>query len=141
MVGSGWHDGAVLGEQEEADAWLNESLSLARAIPYPTGTGVALWSLGGLAYDRGEFDRSRVLATESVSVLREVGDSYTAAIVLVHLSEITLFDGDLPLARPSAKESWTFPSVCETGCTLVVRLCSWLYCPCGRRRQDRACAI
>ncbi len=70
------------GEPREAQRWLAESLSAARAAGLREVAGRALFNTGAIAHELGEMDRAEQLYGDALADMRAIGDGYGIARVL-----------------------------------------------------------
>jgi predicted ATPase/DNA-binding CsgD family transcriptional regulator len=96
-----WAAGSLalaLGLDEPAEAVLEESLGLSRAIGDKWHTGRALVRLGNLAFGRGELELSERLQRENLVIRQELQHRRGIAVALSNLGELALHLGDLEKA-------------------------------------------
>jgi tetratricopeptide (TPR) repeat protein len=74
----------VLGEFSEAEKLLRESLELAQEMSYRTTIGLALDSLGRLAYSQRRYEEAEAFFSESADLFREMGDTHRLSRTLNH---------------------------------------------------------
>jgi predicted ATPase/DNA-binding SARP family transcriptional activator len=84
----------ILGEYIKARAYLEEGLSVARAIDDKRSAGSLLHNLGMLAQHQGDLESARSFLTGSLLVRREVGDQFGVGSTLHHLAQIATEVGD-----------------------------------------------
>jgi predicted ATPase/Tfp pilus assembly protein PilF len=82
----------VQGDHEEARAFGEESLRVARQLGDPMAIGRALHDLGEVAVRRGEYERARELYEQAISTVSEVG--YPAPGSIHNLGELALIEHD-----------------------------------------------
>ncbi|HZU13920.1 MAG TPA: tetratricopeptide repeat protein [Chloroflexota bacterium] len=102
-LGIFWHDS---GQLTEGRHWF-ESLLAADAGTAIAERAKALDRLGMLVRAQGDFDHARRLLEESLCLYREIGDQWTAAIVLTHLGGLAGMMGELERAEQLLAESLT----------------------------------
>ena len=61
------------GDEASARSWLDESLTVARAVGKPASVSWSLWGLGQLAGARGEYGHAAVAFRESLAHARAMG--------------------------------------------------------------------
>ena len=74
----------MLGEYQESEKVLWESVEVAREIDYRCGIGLALDALALVMYAEGKHEEAQSLFSESGSLFREIGDTYRESRVLNH---------------------------------------------------------
>jgi len=140
MVGSGWHDGAVpLVNRRRPMHAQREFISCSgHTLPdepgLPSGHS-ADWPTTGANLIEAVFWHRKCFGVREVEIR-----------ILLPLCLFTSAKSPclmvIAIGPASGKRiPGPFPASAKPGVRWSVRLCSWLYCPCGRRRQDRACAI
>ena len=72
----------------QAEAHLQESLTIRRTIKDRQGEGVALSYLGDIAQQQGHLDDARRYLRESLVALREVGDEASEREVVALLQKL-----------------------------------------------------
>jgi predicted ATPase/class 3 adenylate cyclase len=82
----------VQGDHEEAQAFGEESLRVARQLGEPLRIGRALHDLGEVAVWRGQYAQARELYEQAISMVSEVG--YTAPGSIHNLGELALIGHD-----------------------------------------------
>jgi predicted ATPase/transcriptional regulator with XRE-family HTH domain len=87
-----------------AAAQLDASLELYRVLGDRQGMASALFYLGWLANDRGDFARARSLLQESVAICREIGDRQGLGRALARLGLVDFWAGDAAAARPLVEQ-------------------------------------
>jgi tetratricopeptide (TPR) repeat protein len=81
-------------DDEAADAWLQECLTLAQTLADKAGLALALRTLGWLALLRGDLEAARRWSNESLAVGQEVGDKIIPVrMASRNLAEIDLAEG------------------------------------------------
>ena len=94
--------GVLAGEQGDyasAEAFVGESLAIARQLHDQQGVAVSLNALAILARDRGEVAGAHALFEESLEVWRELGDLKAVARSLSNLANVVTLQGDYARAR------------------------------------------
>jgi tetratricopeptide (TPR) repeat protein len=87
------------GRLNEARAYLDESLALARALGDTTRTMFALNRLGAVALNRGDLDEAERLLTEVHALALAVGNRERAMHALNNLGEVAKQRSNLVMAR------------------------------------------
>src|SRR5439155_20467233 len=95
---------AGAGRTAEAEPLLERSLAL-RGAADPHGSADDLACLAALAYQRGDYDRSRALYEESLALERATGDPLEIATALTRLGATALVQGDYDAAEAAHRES------------------------------------
>jgi predicted ATPase/DNA-binding XRE family transcriptional regulator len=95
----------IQADYEQAQKWLEESLTLRRELGDKKGTADTLINLGTVAFDRGDYPRSAALDDESLSLSRELGDTWGIALALNNLGVTVRAQGDLAEAASLGEES------------------------------------
>jgi tetratricopeptide (TPR) repeat protein len=95
---------AALGELDQAERMLEESVQGARQVGNIRGIGNWLRCLGGIALARRDYDRARPLFDESLAILRTLGDSLGISQTLAHVALVAAETGDSGLARRLLEE-------------------------------------
>jgi len=96
---------ASSGQEEQAAAALEESLSLARVVGEPRLIALALFHdllrvvYGATIQRAGERDRARAAGAECLQISQVTGDTVQVALVQLHLGQVALYDGDYERAR------------------------------------------
>jgi predicted ATPase/DNA-binding SARP family transcriptional activator len=85
--------------------YLEESLAMSQEIGDRRGIAAALNRLGVLAYDRGDYARSRQLLGESLAIYRELESKSEIAHVLHNMSCHAYLQGDFPEAKTLEEEA------------------------------------
>lgn len=94
------------GQKEAGRAHLNESLTLCRAIGDKSGVVSALQQLANLLYATfGNYDESKILAEECLSISRELGLSNQIAYALDTLGFVTFARGEYGASRAYYQEA------------------------------------
>jgi len=99
--------GVLAGEQGDyaaADALIEQSLEIARALEDKRGMAISLNALAVHARDQGNVVASRSLLEESLVLWRELGDRVAVARSLSNLANVVKLQGDYPLARSLYEE-------------------------------------
>jgi tetratricopeptide (TPR) repeat protein len=96
---------AALGELDQAERMLEESVQGARQGGNIRSVGNWLRCLGGIALAHRDYERARPLFEESLAVLRTLGDSLGISLALSHLALVAAETGDGDLARQLLEES------------------------------------
>jgi predicted ATPase len=94
--------GVLAGEQGDfasADAFVGESLAIARQLHDKQGVAVSLNALAVLTRDRGDIAVARSLFEESLAVWRELGDLKAVARSLSNLANVVKMQGDYERVR------------------------------------------
>jgi predicted ATPase len=94
--------GVLAGEQGDypsAEAFLLESMEIARLLHDNQGVAVSLNAQAVLARDRGDVARAHALFEESLLVWRDVGDLKAVARSLSNLANVVKLQGDYDRAR------------------------------------------
>ncbi|MGA8432704.1 MAG: protein kinase [Candidatus Sulfotelmatobacter sp.] len=94
--------GVLAGEQGDyasADALINESQDIARALDDRTGIAVSLNALAVFARDRGNSGVAHVLFEASLGLWRELGDQKAVARALSNLANVLKLQGQYDQAR------------------------------------------
>ena len=94
-----------LGDYEEAEAHLQEALTLTRDLGDRRATARALHGLGNLDLYRGNYAAARELFEESLATRREIGDKLGVANALNNLGILAANAGDGDGARAMFEES------------------------------------
>jgi non-specific serine/threonine protein kinase len=92
-------------DNERALAAAEEALALARDQQATLTVGVALSTLGEVAWGRGDLERATAYLEEGVARLRSAGEPAMAAIYLTSVGAIALDRGDLEQASACCEES------------------------------------
>ena len=99
--------GVLAGEQGDyaaADALIEQSLEIARALEDKRGIAISLNALAVHARDQGNVVASRSLFEENLVLWRELGDRVAVARSLSNLANVVNLQGDYPLARSLYEE-------------------------------------
>jgi predicted ATPase/class 3 adenylate cyclase/DNA-binding XRE family transcriptional regulator len=96
------------GNDERAQEAAEEALALARGQQAGWAEGVALETLGAMAWDRGDLELATAYIEESVAQLRAVSEPWLAASYLTHVGLIALDRDDLERATTCCEESLAF---------------------------------
>jgi predicted ATPase/serine/threonine protein kinase len=94
--------GVLTGEQGDyvsAEAFMKQSLEIARKLEDKQGVAVSLNALAVNARDRGELADSRALFEQSLALWREAGDRVAVARALSNLANVLKLTGDYAGAR------------------------------------------
>jgi non-specific serine/threonine protein kinase len=89
--------GVLLGERgayPEARARFEEALAVARRIPDPHRTAVALSNLGNISLYEGDLEAARRLYSEALELNEQRGDSADVAVLLENLGLVELAGGE-----------------------------------------------
>jgi non-specific serine/threonine protein kinase len=86
------------GQQEEARARLEQSLTLMRELDDRSGIARALLNYGILLEQLGEYNAARTTHEECLAVLRSLGDHRRVGLSLNNLGEVLAVQGDLATA-------------------------------------------
>jgi predicted ATPase/DNA-binding XRE family transcriptional regulator len=92
------------GANDQAGAYFEESLGLARSLAEPAGSGEALVNLALVASNRGDYRRQEAFATEALALWRSLGDQWQIVSSLNMLGLALLNQGDLLRARALLQE-------------------------------------
>jgi tetratricopeptide (TPR) repeat protein len=96
------------GQKERGRAHLNESLTLCRAIEDKSGVVFALQQLANLLYATfGNYDESKALAEECLSISRELGQFNQIAYALDTLGFVTFARGEYRASRAYYQEAYS----------------------------------
>ncbi len=87
-----------LGNDEEAERFLEESLQLSRALAFGVGIGRSLTPLATIMRQRGDLEQAKMLMKESVSHLSESDDVSFKAQMLIEMGAIEEACSDYPAA-------------------------------------------
>jgi predicted ATPase/class 3 adenylate cyclase/Tfp pilus assembly protein PilF len=82
------------GDQQQAQALLQESLSKFRAWGYTWGIAIVLYHLGRQALARNDYERATACFHESVILSRELGNKLAIAKSLLEFGSLALTDGN-----------------------------------------------
>ena len=93
-----WH----LGQVEQSQQLILESLTLARSLAYKSEIAAGLLALADRKID---YEQALIYLQESESLFREVGDLIGLARTLTTLGQLAMWQGDLELARANLEES------------------------------------
>lgn len=88
-----------------SEAYLNESLTIARELNEPQLIATAIYGLGVAARFRGDLERAEELLQESLGSFRQFGDRVGTYISLYNLAEAATTRGDLERAEALHEES------------------------------------
>jgi predicted ATPase/class 3 adenylate cyclase/DNA-binding XRE family transcriptional regulator len=113
-----------------------EALALARGRPAGWVEGVALATLGNIAWDRGDLERATAYMEEGVAQLLAVDEPVIAATYLARVGGIALDRGDLERARACCEESLAFAR--RTGADFVAGTALGYLAQLARRQGDLA---
>jgi hypothetical protein len=94
----------MLGEFDEGQALLHDSLVLSRRSGHAKGESESLFGLGWAALRRGEHAAAGALFRESLSIARRLGENKDIADALVSLSVVAGKQNDASEARALAEE-------------------------------------
>ncbi|MBA2313002.1 MAG: tetratricopeptide repeat protein [Actinobacteria bacterium] len=81
------------GQQNEAEALLQDSLKLCRAIGDDTGVVRGLATLGGIAAERGQYEEASGYYRDSLALARDIQDEIGIARAVGNLGDISLAEG------------------------------------------------
>jgi len=95
----------VQGDDERAEALLQESLALFRHIGDKQGMAKALRLLGNLASSRNTYGQARSLLEEALELYRELGDQHGMAFTRDVLAQVAAFQGSYARARELLEEN------------------------------------
>jgi len=95
----------LLGETDQAEAWVRESLSLAREIRNRVLEAGALNNLSTIAVDRGHFEEAHVLLEQAVAINRELGNHAWETINLGNLGYAYINQGNFAAARAPLEQA------------------------------------
>ena len=98
---------AEQGDYVSADAFIKESLDIARQVHDPQGAAVSLNALAVNARDRGDVGLAGSLFEESLALWRESGDQKAVARSLSNLATIAKLQGDNVRARSLYAECYS----------------------------------
>jgi predicted ATPase len=104
LAAAGQH-GYYTGYYDEAQAYLDESLLIAREIGDRERIAIALTLLGHVAIGQGNPDVARVHYTGALALARELGDKRRLSNTLNALGVLYSSEGDLDNAEPLYQES------------------------------------
>ncbi|MBV9264208.1 MAG: tetratricopeptide repeat protein [Candidatus Eremiobacteraeota bacterium] len=90
---------------EQAEAFIHESVAISRSLPDRHPLAHALKEAGTIADCRGEFERAKALLTESIDMYRSLADDWGAAAALGNLAIVEQEQGHLDVARRHHAES------------------------------------
>jgi predicted ATPase len=93
------------GHQQTAVKWQEEALALHRQFGDKRGTAIAMWGLGYLWVEDGNYVAAQDILRESVDLLGEVGDDVAAAWATRTLAFSYFKPGDNARARPLYEET------------------------------------
>jgi predicted ATPase/class 3 adenylate cyclase len=96
-----------LGEYEQAEQLLGESLAVFREIGNEPGIAARLHNLGNVACARGDFERATALLEESLAIRRRIGGAYSTALAIAGLGLAALYQGDDDRATRHFEEAQT----------------------------------
>jgi predicted ATPase/serine/threonine protein kinase len=99
--------GVVTGEQGDytsAEAFMKQSMEIARKLEDKQGVAVSLNALAVNARDRGDVAASRALFEQSLALWREAGDRVAVARALSNLANVLKLTGDYAGARSLYQE-------------------------------------
>jgi predicted ATPase/Tfp pilus assembly protein PilF/transcriptional regulator with XRE-family HTH domain len=95
------------GDYATACTYLEESLTIERALGNQRGIANSLRNLGNVAKDQGDYAAARALLAESLALDREIGDRRGIASSLNNLGIVALDQGDYAAAHTLFTESLT----------------------------------
>jgi tetratricopeptide (TPR) repeat protein len=95
---------AMMGDYAEGRRWLQESLTVKRALNDRWGIVLCLRELGLAAYHQGEYAEARAFLSESHALSRELGNPWAIAFSLNCLSMAVYAQGQLHEAQQLLQE-------------------------------------
>jgi predicted ATPase/DNA-binding SARP family transcriptional activator len=95
---------AMMGDYAEGRRWLQESLTVKRALNDRWGIVLCLRELGLAAYQQGEYAEARAFLSESHALSRELGNAWAIAFSLNCLSMAVYAQGQLREAQQLLQE-------------------------------------
>ena len=101
-----WRFWSYRGYRREARSWLERAVALDQEADSPD-RAKALYSLGTLAVDRGEYDTARAVFEASLTIRRHLGDERGVAESLNALGAVATDQEDYDRARALLNESLT----------------------------------
>ncbi|MDK2982410.1 MAG: hypothetical protein PWQ55_2757 [Chloroflexota bacterium] len=91
---------------EPAKAYIDESLTIFRALNEPLGLALTLSRKGGLASDsKGDYEEAKKYYQENLKICRDVGHILGIAGTLMALGRIEMYHGDAEIGRGYLQES------------------------------------
>jgi tetratricopeptide (TPR) repeat protein len=93
------------GDYRAAQAAMEASLAIARALDDDMETAIALHALGSLAIDVGDIVQADVLHEQALAIERRIGDRHGEALTLLNLAVVALDQGEPELAGRRAAEA------------------------------------
>ena len=93
------------GDLDRAEALIEESLALCRALGDAPGLAHSLQSLGWLAALRGNLAKARSLLEEGLTLCKEVGDKSGLASALAYMARLAGIQGEYTRARTLFEEA------------------------------------
>lgn len=92
-------------DYEEAEQFLDESLTLSRELGDTTSMIRSMLSLGVVAVAQSDYERAQRLNEETLALAREAEDRRVVATAINNLGDLALHEGDYETAARLARES------------------------------------
>jgi predicted ATPase/DNA-binding response OmpR family regulator/Tfp pilus assembly protein PilF len=104
LAGALWGFWHTHGHQREGRRWLAAALRSGAQLP-PAWRARALYGVGWLAYDQGDYGQAAAYHRESLALFRQIGDRAGMAEALRGLGELLLSQREFPRAQAIFEES------------------------------------
>ena len=128
------------GDDAQATACLEECLALSKAIEDAWLTAFALFMLGVVAEDTGDFERAIPLQEDAHRRFLELGDRANAALSMTHLGIVAWGAGDLDAAIPRLEAALQAQRELNDTWAASVSLSYLGFAACDRQQFDHAAA-
>jgi predicted ATPase/class 3 adenylate cyclase len=116
-----------LGDFEQAIALGQQSLALFRKLGERPGTALSLYSLGTMAWLRGNLEPARSLLEEALTLFRGLDDPWGIASSLISLASVALERGEYARTRALLEESLALAREQEDKRGIANALLTWAW--------------